>query len=266
MQNKINYLRKKANKIRWLVLKTAFETKKGHIGGTFSCVDILTTLYYGKIFNFKPWHNRDRFVVGKGHICLGLYHIWNDLGFLSDKRLLEYGKNNSSLGGQLNIDTPGAEYNSGSLGHAVGVAAGMALAAKADCRKYKIFVLIGDGECAEGSIWESASFASACNLNNLVCIVDYNKLSVTDKVEDEKLAAKFEAFGWKSFRINGHSFRQILSLLRRDLGKYGKPVVIVADTVKGKGVSFMEEGIKWHHSMPNLEEYKLAMAELESKE
>ena len=180
MQGNNKELKDKAKWIRRQVLETVAAAGKGHIGGTFSCTDILVALYYGKILRVNPknpkWIERDRFVIGKGHACLALYYIWADMGFFDKSRLKEYGKNGGGLSGQLNIDTPGVEYSTGSLGHALGVGAGMALAAKMDNMKYKTFVLVGDGECAEGSIWESIFFASQQRLNNLIGIIDRNRL------------------------------------------------------------------------------------------
>ena len=260
-------LEKKANWVRRQVLKITFETGKGHIGGTFSCTDILVALYYGGILRVDPkrpqWPDRDRLVVGKGHACLALYSILVDLGFFDESRLQESGSDGSSLSGQLNLDTPGVEYNSGSLGHALGVGAGMALAAKMDGRDYKVFALIGDGECDEGSIWESAMFVHQHKLNNLIGIVDRNRFSVTASIDPESamLEQRFTACGWCVDVIDGHSFDEILTAFG-DLKELDKPLMVIADTVKGKGISFMEDGVKWHHSIPTKEEYECAMKEL----
>lgn len=269
LQNKIKELEKKARWLRRQVLETIAVAKRGHIGGTFSCVDIFVALYYGGVLRFDPkdpkWKDRDRLIVGKGHVCLALYHIWQDLGFLSLSRVQEFGTNGSSLSGQLNLDTPGVEYNSGSLGNAVGIAAGMALAAKMDEKNYRCFALIGDGECAEGSIWESVMFASSYKLDNLICIIDRNHLGVTDVVEIDdgsgKLEDKFKICGWEVSVIDGHNFKELLSVFN-SLDKLKQPKVIIADTIKGKGISFMENGIKWHHSVPNEEEIESARKEL----
>jgi len=170
------------------------------------------------------------------------------------------------LGGHLNIDTPGVEYNTGSLGHALGIGAGMALAAKMDKKNYRVFALVGDGECAEGSIWESVMFASQHRLNNLIGIVDRNRLSVTDVIEEEegsgRLDNKFRACGWKCVTIDGHSFEEILVAFS-GLDKLWQPLMVITNTVKGKGVSFMEDGVRWHHSIPTMEEFELAKKELE---
>jgi len=263
-------LNKKAKWVRKQVLEAVVETGKGHLGGTFSCTDILVALYYGKILRVDPnnpqWYERDRLILGKGHACLALYNILVDLGFFDISRLREYGRDGSCLGGQLNIDTPGVEYNTGSLGHALGVGAGMALAAKLNGKNYRVFAIVGDGECGEGSIWESVMFASQHQLNNLIGIVDRNRLSVTDIVEEDdgsgRLDDKFRACGWKCDVIDGHSFESILSALG-SLDRLKQPLIVIADTVKGKGVSFMEDGVKWHHSVPTMAEFELAKKELE---
>ena len=250
-------------------METVIETGKGHLGGTFSCIDILVALYYGGILRFDTknprWPERDRLVIGKGHACLAVYNILVDLGFFEAARLKEYGKNGSSLGGQLNINTPGVEYNTGSLGNALGIGAGIALAAKMDGKKYRAFALLGDGECQEGSIWESVMFASQQKLNNLICIIDRNRLSVTDVVEEDdgsgRLEDKFKTCGWKCLVIDGHSFEEIVSAFS-GLDELEQPLVIIANTVKGKGVSFMENGVKWHHAIPTKEELEIARKEL----
>src|SRR4030042_3095526 len=159
MKTDYEELKRKARWLRKEVLELVVRAGKGHLGGTFSCADILVALYYGGVMKFNSQNpkcqERDRLIIGKGHVCLAMYNILADLGFLGIDRLRECGRDGSSLGGQLNIDTPGVEYNTGSLGHALGIGAGMALAAKMDGKNYRAFALLGDGECAEGSIWES---------------------------------------------------------------------------------------------------------------
>lgn len=272
MEEKIRLLKKKAQWLRRQVLEKIVQTGKGHIGGTYSCIDLLVALYYGGLLKIDPvnpgWRDRDRFLIGKGHVCLALFYIWAELGYFNVSKLEEYGKNGGSLGGQLDIYVSGAEHNTGSLGHAIGIGAGMALAAKLDSKNYKTVVLIGDAECDEGSIWESAMFAGKMGLNNLVGIIDRNRLSVTDViVEDDgsgRLDEKFIACGWKVVSIDGHSFKEIFEAFEV-LGKLNKPLMIIANTVKGRGVSFMENGIKWHHSIPSGEELKLARKELDGE-
>lgn len=262
----LKLLRKKSALNRLQVLKTVFRTKKGHIGGTFSCIDLLTVLYY-KIMNYDinnlQDQNRDRLIIGKGHACLGVYNILIDLGFIDEKLLDEYGANGSFLGAQLDKKIPGVETNTGSLGHAIGIACGLAVASKIDNRNYVSYALVGDGECDEGSIWESVMFAGQNQIKNLVVLVDRNWQSVTEIINKEKeissLESRFEACGWEVLTIDGHNFTEIINSLNK---KADKPLVIIADTVKGKGVSFMESGIKWHHSVPNQEEYDQALKEL----
>ena len=263
----INFLKEKSALNRIEVLKTVMRTKKGHLGGTFSCIDLATVLYYYVMkydVNNPNDPNRDRFIIGKGHACLGIYNILSDLGFIDKELLGGYGLNGSYLGAQLDMKIPGVETNTGSLGHAIGIGIGLALASKMDNKDYKTYVLVGDGECDEGSIWESVMFAGQNKVKNLVVIVDRNRQSVTEfiKEEDEvsSLESRFEASGWESLTINGHNFDEIVPSL---LHISEKPLVIVADTVKGKGVSFMESGIKWHHSVPSDKEYEEALAQLQ---
>ncbi|OGZ27151.1 MAG: hypothetical protein A2365_00580 [Candidatus Nealsonbacteria bacterium RIFOXYB1_FULL_40_15] len=256
-------LEEKARWVRSQVLETAARTKKGeHIGGIFSCTDILVALYYGNILKVDPknpkWDGRDRFVLGKGHASLALYHILADIGFFEPSRIQSYGKNGSSLGVQLNLNTPGVEYNTGSLGHAIGVACGMALSAEIDGNNYRSFALVGDGECEEGSIWESIMFAGKKQVKNLVGIIDRNRLSVTEKIED-KLEEKIRASGWECKTVDGHSFKELLKALSE---KPDHPLMIIADTIKGKGVSFMENNLKWHSSALKREDLESAKKEL----
>ncbi|UCD54967.1 MAG: transketolase [Candidatus Omnitrophota bacterium] len=263
-------LKKKARWVRTKVLNTIARLRKGHLGGTLSCTDLLVALYYGKIMRFDAanpnWSERDRFLIGKGHAHLALYYIWTDLGFFDVRKLEEYGTDGSSLGFQLDRNIPGSEYNTGSLGHVIGIGAGMALAAKMDRKAYKTIVLVGDGECDEGSIWEAVMFASRYRLNNLMTIVDRNQATVIEnRVEDDgsgRLEEKFKMCGWESITINGHSFEQILSAFT-GLEKFNRPLAIIADTVKGKGASFLEQGAKWHHLVPSAEEFDRVIREFE---
>ena len=259
----------KAREIRRRVFERVIKAGMGHLGGTFSCLDIFVALYYGDVLKYRinepRWPDRDRLVVGKGHACLALYEIWADINLLHGSRVDQFGDNGSSLSGQLNLDTPGAEYNSGSLGHALGIAAGMALAAGMNKRDYRSYALIGDGECAEGSIWEAFMFAGEYQLENLTCIIDRNRLGVTSRLEENEgtgnLANKILQCGWNCRVIDGHN----LGILRetfRELDNNGKPLAIIADTVKGKGVSFMENEVKWHHSVPSGDAVEIARREL----
>ncbi len=259
----------KSSWVRMKVLQSVEVAGKGHLGGTFSCTDLLVALYYGGILNIDKENfksdNRDRFLLGKGHACLALFAILVDKGIMPEPTLEEYGTNSMIIGGQLDTRIPGAELNTGSLGHAIGIAAGMSLSANLNKQAYKTFAMVGDGECEEGSIWESAMLASKLKLKNIVVIVDRNRMGVTSVIEKDDgsgtLEDKFEAFGWKSITIDGHDFNSIMPALK-ELKNQECPVAIIADTVKGKGVSFMESGIKWHHSVPTEEEFSLAKKEL----
>jgi transketolase len=265
----IKELEAKALWVRQMVLEATAASGRGHLGGTFSCTDLLVAMYYGSGMKFDPanpqWPDRDRLLTGKGHACLALYAIFLDLGMISRERYEEYGTDGGSLGAQLDITVPGVEYNTGSLGHVLGVAAGLALAAKMDSRSCRAYALMGDAELYEGSIWEAIIFAGEHGLDKLVGIIDRNRLSVTDVLDDEGLfknfGAKMRAFDWDYYEIDGHSFPEILDVVQ-EIRKAKRPVMINANTIKGKGVSFMEHGIKWHHNVPNGAELELARKEL----
>ncbi len=268
MDMNIEQMERKARWVRQTVLESAASGGKGHLGGTFSCTDLFVALYYGGILRVDPadpeWIDRDRLLIGKGHACLALYTIFMDLGFITSECFDTYGKD-GGLGGQLDTSVPGVEYNTGSLGHVLGIAAGIALAAKMDSKHYRAFALMGDAECYEGSVWEALIFAGEHNLHKLIGIIDRNRLSVTDVLDDdsffENFAAKIRTFGWDAFEIDGHSFPEILDVFEAAKTAQ-KPVMIIANTIKGKGVSFMENGVKWHHGIPNEDELEIARKEL----
>jgi len=260
---------KKAKSLRLKVLEDIYRAKKGHIGGTYSALDIFVYLYYGDYglrhyIDSQPYENRDRLVVGKGHACLALYNIWEDIGIIEKGLVDDYGSNGSLLSGQLNINTNGVEYSSGSLGHAIGIASGMAMAGRMDKKRYHSIALIGDGECAEGSIWEAIEFAGKQKLKRLICIVDFNRLGVTEVLDndEELLRERVMTYGWDCNIIDGHDFDKIEWVMRARRIQ-PKPHMIIAKTIKGKGISFMENGLKWHHSVPSEEEYQTAKKELE---
>lgn len=271
MQETMSKLKSKAQWIRSQVLEMIASAGKGHIGGSFSCVDILVTLYYSGILRFNPsdkdWDERDRFILSKGHAVATLYAILADLGFFSVSELHNYQKKGCMLGGHPSRKTPGIEADTGSLGHGLGIGAGLALSAKIDRKNFMTVVLLGDGECYEGSVWEAAMFASHHKLNNLVGIVDKNGLCVNDFIKDcldiDPLDKKWKAFGWHVVSVNGHSFSELLSVFSDFRSrKSNKPLMIIANTIKGKGVSFMENQIDWHHSVPKGEELEIARREL----
>lgn len=264
----IKALEQKARWIRLEVLNAAEKSGKSHIGGTYSAVELLMVLYYCKVLKFDlknpHWDKRDRFILSKGHACTALYAIFYDLGIISKTVYNSYGKN-GGLGGQLDISYRGVDFNTGSIGHSVGVAAGMALAFKKNSQKSKAFTLIGDSELFEGSIWEAVIFASDNSLNNLIVIVDRNRLMVTDFIEDNAIYKNFvnkmESFSWTVIEIDGHDFRSVLKGF--EIAKKSKfPVLVLANTIKGKGVSFMENNPKWHNASLTKEEIELAKKEL----
>ncbi len=251
----VNRLQRKATELRLKIVETIAGAEKGHIGGALSCADILTMLYYGGILRVKPsdrhWPERDRFILSKGHVGAALYVVLADLGYFDDAELARLNRG-GILGEHPDRGVPGVEIDSGSLGHGLGIGAGMALAAKLDGKAYQTVVLLGDGECYEGSVWEAAMFASHHRLNSLLAIVDRNGQMVNDFTEGvnrlDPLKAKWEAFGWDAREIDGHSFDDLQSAfgdLRERNGM--SPLVVIANTVKGKGVSFMERQLAWHH-------------------
>ena len=269
MSMEISYLELVAKDIRFECLEMTVKKKRGHLGGTFSCIDLLVALYYGGILNYDAsqpkWTERDRFILSKGHACLALFAILRDLGFISDEKFESYGED-GGLGGQVDINIPGVDWNTGSLGHSLGVSAGIALAAKLDNKDYHAYTVLGDAECAEGPVWEAIAFASQHKLSNLIAIVDRNRLSVTDTLDDDdplfmNFCSTLNNFGWESFHIDGHGFAEMLCALK-EAKKCDCPVMIVANTIKGKGVSFMENEPKWHHAVPTGEQVEMARKEL----
>lgn len=252
-------LKEKARKVRLDVLRMNGLKNRGHIGGTFSCVELLVSLYHGGHLKDK-----DFFYLSKGHACAAVYSILHDLGKMSKETLDTYGQD-GGLGGQLNVATSGVDWNTGSIGHALGVAAGVALASKLDGVDKKAWCMIGDAELAEGSIWEALIFAGNHNLKNLICIIDRNKLSATDSVQNDKmfnnLGETVQNMGWESVMFNGHDFERIHDVFT-STRKFISPTLLIAQTIKGKGVSFMENNVKWHYGVPNEQEYQQALEEL----
>ena len=260
-----------SKKIRKTILNTIYTAKTGHIGGSLSCVDILISLYFGKHLKFDPkkpkLKDRDRLIVSKGHATAAYYSVLAHLGFIKISELQTYCRNNTRLATHLSGSVRGVEFDTGSLGHGLGIACGLAYSAKIDKKKYKVFALISDGELYEGSVWEALLFASHYKLNNLVIIVDRNNQIVMDKTEDciklNPLEKKFKSFGYKTFQINGHSFKDLDRVFKKIRKKKNSPpTVVIANTIKGKGISFMEKNVKWHHAVPQKEEFEKALKEL----
>ena len=263
-----------ANKVRQLIIEGVFNAKSGHPGGSLSAADIFTYLYF-KELNVDPknpkWADRDRFVLSKGHCCPGLYAALAIKGYFPEKEIKSLRHIGAMLQGHPDMKgTPGVDMSSGSLGQSVSAACGMALAAKMDNASYRVYAMLGDGECEEGQVWESAMFAAHHNLDNLCYIVDYNGLQIDGKVSEvaglEPLDKKFESFGFEVIKICGHCFNQIEEAFEKAKSIKGKPTVIIAETVKGKGVSYMEDQVGWHGKAPNQEQYELALNELREQQ
>ena len=257
-----------SKKLRRRILTVA-AGKGGHIGGTFSALDIILTLYKNVLnINLEDpkWPERDRFILSKGHCSLALYAVLEEIGFLEPGELDNYTLKGSRLAGHAeHFEIPAIEMTTGSLGHGISCAAGMALAAKISGKHWKVFCVVGDGECNEGSVWETLLFAAQQNLKNLIIIVDNNKMESLDLTKNilsiEPLAEKFTSFNFEVREINGHNFKEVFVALTTQ-PKFNKPVIIVANTVKGKGVSFMENTPMWHYRAPSEAELKNGLAEL----
>jgi len=259
-----------AARIRKKILKMHTNAGTSHIGSALSCVDILTVLYFGVLkidSNNSLDPNRDRFILSKGHAVSALYAILAERGFFSEKLLGQYCVDGGKLPGHASLGVvPGIEASSGSLGHGLPMGIGMVLSAKYEKSKYKTFVLLSDGECDEGSVWEATLFAAHHKLDNLIVIVDYNKIQALGKTNDiinlEPFARKWTDFGWSAKEINGHNFSEITSAFENIPFKKNKPSIIVAHTVKGKGISFMENKLLWHYKSPNEKQLQAGMEEL----
>lgn len=266
-------LKKLACKARMGAIIGTYNAKSGHPGGSLSAADIFTYLYF-KEMRVDPENpkdpDRDRFVLSKGHGCPSLYAALALKGYFPFEELEKLRHVGAMLQGHPDMKgTPGIDMSSGSLGQGVSAACGMAAAAKVDGRDYRVYTVLGDGECEEGQVWEAAMFASHYKLDNLCLIVDNNGLQIDGKVEDvaglSNLKEKFEAFGFGTAEIDGHDFEQLEKAFDGARQCKDKPFVIIAKTVKGKGVSFMENQVGWHGVAPNDEQYKQAMAELEQQ-
>jgi transketolase len=256
--------------IRKVILDLVHRTGSPHIGPSFSMVELLTVLYF-EILKIDPSHpdesDRDRFILSKGHAVPALYAVLAERGFIGQEDLAGFAVNGGVLEQHPNRDVGrGIELSTGSLGHGLSVAAGMALAAKRDGRPSRVFVLLGDGELNEGSVWEAAMFASHHGLDNLTAIVDYNKMQALGRTEDiirlDSLSQKWSSFGWTVMEVDGHDVEQVSETLNLLPFTEGHPNALIAHTVKGKGVSFMEDSLLWHYRAPNDNEYGLALKEL----
>ena len=259
--------------IRKKILEMKFASQGSHIGSALSCVDILTVLYF-KILNIDSKNprseNRDRFILSKGHAGSALYSTLAKRGFFPESELENYCKNGTKLSCHSTRGClPGVEVSTGSLGHGLPIGAGMALAGKKDGKKHRVFVLMSDGECDEGSNWEAALFASHHKLDNLIAIIDYNKLQALGKTNEvlnlEPLKDKWTAFGWRVAEVNGHNFSEMEAILEKVPFEKQKPSLIIVHTIKGKGVSFMEKKLEWHYKSLNKELFDSAIKEINKK-
>lgn len=266
----IKDLEKIARKVRYKIVKMVGLAKSGHPGGSLSATDIIVTLYF-KIMNYSPDNpykkDRDRFVLSKGHAAPALYAVLSELGIIEEEELWKLRRLEGKLQGHPSMDTPGVEICTGSLGQGFSAAVGMALGCRLDKLNNYVYVLLGDGECQEGIVWEAAMAAAHYKLDNLIAFIDRNKLQIDGCTEDVMslgdIKAKFEAFGWDVFEIDGHNFEEIINTVEKAKTlKNGKPKMIIAYTIKGKGVSFMENNVGFHGKAPNEEQLKQALEEL----
>ena len=263
----------KACTVRMGVIEGVFNAKSGHPGGSLSVADILTYLYFDHM-NVDPKNpkdeNRDRFVLSKGHTAPALYAVLANKGFFPVSEIKNLRKPGAMLQGHPSMNrTPGVDMSTGSLGQGISTAVGMALAGKIDKKDYRVYTVLGDGEIEEGQVWEAAMFAAAKGLDNLCAVVDNNNLQIDGSIAEVNspypIPEKFRAFGWNVIEIYGHSFDEIDAAFKAAAKFKGKPTAIIAKTVKGKGVSFMEDQCSWHGTAPNAEQYEQAMNELKAQ-
>lgn len=274
MNYEIKKLRRLANNIRKHAVTMTSLGGSSHVGSILSISDILAVLY-GSVLNFKnkdpKWSGRDRFILSKGHAGAGVYAALAESGFMSINKLKTHYQDGSDLSGHVSHKgIPGVELSTGSLGHGLPVAAGMALAAKIDNEEHRIFVLMSDGECDEGSNWEAFLFSSHHKLDNLIAIIDRNRLQSIKSTEEtlalEPLFDKLIAFGWDVVEVDGHCHKELFKSMSSRTKNINKPLCIIANTLKGKGVSFMEGDTLWHYRSPQSREYDAAIKELEEKD
>lgn len=266
----IENLERKANIIRRYIIGMISNAEGGHIGGALSIADIMAVLYF-HILKIDPknpeWEDRDRVVLSKGHASAAWYAALAERGYFPKEELLTFDHINSRLQGHPDMNkTPGVDMSSGSLGQGISVALGMALAARYLKKIYRTFVILGDGETQEGQVWEAAMVAANYNTDNLIAILDYNKLQLYGETNTimniEPVIEKWRVFGWNTIEINGHRIKEIVQALEEAVKFEGKPTIVVAHTIKGKGVSFMENKVEWHSLAPTKEQAKQALKEL----
>jgi transketolase len=262
---------KLARNIRCEALKMVYRARASHIGSALSISDIVSVLY-GRVLHVDPnlptWELRDRFILSKGHACVAVYAALFECGFISREDILSYGQNHSVLMNHISHKVSGVEFSTGSLGHGLPFGVGKALAAKRREQTWRTYVLLSDGELGEGSNWEAMMFAAHHQLERLVAIVDYNKLQSLTTVDKtlrvEPLADKARAFGWSVREVDGHDHIELEKVLIRNSWEKGKPCFLIAHTIKGKGVSFMENSVQWHYKSPSKEELEKAIGEIQN--
>lgn len=261
-----------AEKNRKRLIDVVYAARAGHIGGDLSCLNMLTALYF-EIMNVSPERakdpDRDRFVLSKGHCVEALYVTLESKGFLDPAVTDTLGKYGSILSGHPTIEVSGIEVNTGALGHGLPIGVGMALAAKMDGKDYRTFVVMGDGEQGEGSIYEAAMAANQYHLDNLVAVIDRNHLQISGNTEDvmslEDMAARWTAFGWDVVRVNGDNIADIVDCFAKIDYTSKKPHLVISETTKGKGISFMENVASWHHGVPTAEQHARAVEEITNR-
>lgn len=268
-------LEKIANNVRMDILEEVYNAKSGHIGGAFSIADILTVLYFNEMnidAKIPDSPDRDRLVLSKGHASAALYAVLGEKGYIDKEELKTFRNIDSNLQGHPDMNkVPGVDMTTGSLGQGLSAANGMALSSKLDSRGYRVYCILGDGELQEGQVWEAAMTAEKYQLDNLCVIVDANELQLTDSTMNVKginyndIEQKFRAFGFQTVVIDGHNIESIIRALTIAEMTKGKPTAIICKTIKGKGVSFMENQVDWHGKAPNDEEYEMAVKELKQE-
>jgi transketolase len=267
----VSELTKKSIKYRKNILKYIFHANAGHTGGSLSCIDILNVLY-NHVMNVSPENfkspDRDRYIQSKGHSVEALYVVLADKGFFPESDLETLCKYGSHYIGHPTKKVNGVEQNTGALGHGLPICAGTALSAKLDNKSFRVFTLLGDGELPEGSNWEAALTASHYKLDNLCAVIDNNKLQITGPTSEvcntEPIDKKFESFGWSVRHVDGHDYDALIQTFDALPFEKGKPSLVIAHTTKGKGISYMENNVKWHHGVPNEKQFEEALSELES--
>jgi transketolase len=268
----VNKLKVKARDIRKTVLRILTNAGSGHTGGSLSLVEIVMSLYFYKMRHDpkrSDWNMRDRLVLSKGHGCSALYTVLAEAGYFPKKELMTFRKFGTRLQGHPQLGLPGIEASTGSLGQGLSIANGMALSARMDKKDITVYCIMGDGELNEGQIWEAAMSTSHYNLDNVCGIVDFNKLQIdgpcSETMKLEPLSEKWKSFGWHVVECDGHNFEELMDALDEVEKIKGKPSVILAHTVKGKGVSFMEHDVKWHGIAPKKDELERALKELDEE-